>query len=77
MSSQARYYIGGLTLVVLAGGGYELMQRGSYGFTLFLLFPLLVGAVASWFYQPKTGKRARGGGAGGALRVDSVPIDRN
>jgi hypothetical protein len=49
-------------LAVLVGTGYALTGRGIYGWTLFVLLPVLLGAVASWVTQPSSGAEAAGKG---------------
>jgi hypothetical protein len=63
MSTSARHFFGLLLLIVLIGAGFALLHGGVYGFTIFVLFPLLLGGLASWVFRPATGARAAGLGA--------------
>ena len=47
----------------MATVGFLMLRRGVYGFTLFLVFPGLLGALASWVFRPATCLRAMGLGA--------------
>jgi hypothetical protein len=58
MSSLARCSVGLLLLAVVVAGGVALLHRGVYGLTLFILFPVLLGGLASWVFRPTTGARA-------------------
>jgi hypothetical protein len=51
--------------VALLGAAIALSQHGRYGWTLFVMVPLLAGAVSVWSLQPQTALRAAG--------VSSVP----
>ena len=51
-------------LLFLAGLG--LIHPGLYGFTLFMLIPMALGALTAWFFRPTTRWRAAGIGALGA-----------
>jgi hypothetical protein len=63
MSTTARRFVGLLLLIILIGAGFALLHRGVYGFTIFFLFPVLLGGLASWVFRPPTGARAAGLGA--------------
>ena len=63
MSTRARSLVGLVLLLVLIFGGVALLQAGVYGWTIFVLFPLGVGALATWVLRPPTGARAAGLGA--------------
>jgi hypothetical protein len=63
MGIAARYLVGLLLLAVLVGGGVGLLHSGLYGFTIFLLFPVLLGGLTSWVFRPTTAIRAAGLGA--------------
>jgi len=67
MSTLTRGLVGSLWLVIMVGVGFALIHVGSYGITLFVLFPLFLGALASWVFQPVSGGRAAGWGALAAL----------
>ncbi len=49
--------------VALALAAYFLSRRGIYGWTLFIMLPLLAGGLGTWSYQPATVGRAIGIGA--------------
>jgi hypothetical protein len=61
--STARCFVGLLLLAVLVAGGVELLHSGMYGFTIFILFPVLLGGLASWVFRPATGSKAAALGA--------------
>jgi len=63
MSTQMRRLAGLLWLAVMAGAGFALMRAGTYGLTIFVLFPLFLGALVSWVFQPVSAGRAAGVGA--------------
>src|SRR5450755_3685245 len=63
MSTQMRRLVGLLWLAVMVGVGFALIRIGSYGITLFVLFPVFLGVLASWVLQPVSGGRAAGWGA--------------
>jgi Polyketide cyclase / dehydrase and lipid transport len=44
-----------------------LLHLGLYGFTIFVLSPVLLGALVSWVFRPATGARAAGLGALAAM----------
>ncbi len=59
-----RRMIPGLLLIGgIAIGGLSLLAAGAYGWTIFVVLPALLGAVASWIAQPR---RASGAAAVGA-----------
>jgi hypothetical protein len=45
-------------LLVVVGASIALLNSGIYGNTLFVLAPLLASGVASWTFQPRSGKDA-------------------
>jgi hypothetical protein len=55
MSSPARSFAGLLLLITLGAIGVALLKIGTYGWTIFVLLPLLLGALASWVSRPATG----------------------
>jgi hypothetical protein len=67
MNTFTRGLVGSLWLVIMVGVGFALIRVGSYGITLFVLFPVFLGALASWVFQPVSGGRAAGWGALAAL----------
>ncbi len=58
MSLYVRRLVGLVLLIILSGSGFALLRRGMYGLTIFILFPVLLGALASWVFRPATGARA-------------------
>jgi len=52
-----------LVLAVLALGAIRLLHTGNYGWSIFIVTPAALGALASWVFQPATGMRAAGVGA--------------
>ena len=58
MSTTVRWFVGLLLLVILVGAGYGLIHRGMYGFTIFVLSPVVLGGLASWVFRPATGAQA-------------------
>ena len=66
MSTTARRFVGLLLLALLAAGGFALLRGGVYGWTVFVMYPVFLGGLASWVFRPVT----RAGAAGvGALAV--------
>ena len=63
MSTAARRFVELLLLTTLIGAGFALLHAGVYGFTILVLFPVLLGGLASWVFCPATGARAAGLGA--------------
>ena len=63
MSTLHRRFAGFLLLAGLSAGGIELIHSGVYGLTIFILFPVLLGGLASWAFCPSTGGQAAGLGA--------------
>jgi hypothetical protein len=41
-------------LAILALGGFALLHDGVYGWTAFVVAPVLLGALAAWVFHPKT-----------------------
>ena len=66
MSTWGRVCIGMVLLAALSAGGAGLLRRGIYGWTVFVLAPVILGALAGWVAQPETVGRA---GVVGALTV--------
>jgi len=58
MSMTARFLVALLLLSVLVFGGVALLRSGTYGWTLFVLLPSLIGGLASWTFRPTTAGRA-------------------
>jgi len=63
MSTTRRGLVALLILALLITGGIALLRYGLYGWTVFILFPVLLGGLASWFFRATTGARAAGIGA--------------
>lgn len=63
MSAPLRIGIGILATALLAAGCLALIWSGTYGLTIFVVVPLSLGGLASWFLAPKSGGRAAGIGA--------------
>lgn len=55
MSTAARCIIALLLLAILFAGGVGLLHSGLYGLTIFILFPVILGGLASWVFRPSTG----------------------
>jgi hypothetical protein len=58
VNKPARGIVGVLFLAGLFAGGVALLNHGIYGFTIFIVSPVLVGAAASWIFRPRTSRRA-------------------
>lgn len=63
MTTTARYLSGAIILAALVTAGLGLLHGGVYGWTLFAVFPLLIGSLAAWVIQPPTENGAVGVGA--------------
>jgi hypothetical protein len=63
MRTRGRYFVGLLWLAILAIGGAGLLHGGIYGWTIFILLPMVLGGLASWAFRPETGAQAAGLGA--------------
>ena len=63
MDRLLRAVIGLLLVITLAGCGVALLKAGTYGWTIFLLLPGVLGATASWVVRPATGSGAASAGA--------------
>ena len=50
--------VGLLLLAILLFGGVSLVHGGIYGWTIFMLSPVLLGGIASLVYRPATGAQA-------------------
>ena len=57
MSKPARIVVG-LLIAILFAGAIALLRLGVYGWTVFVIFPILLGALASWVFRPTTGGQA-------------------
>ncbi len=67
MSSGARLVLGLSLVAVLAVCGYGAVRWGLYGWTVFVIIPTLVGALASWIVKTANGRQAFGTGAAAVL----------
>jgi hypothetical protein len=67
-----RYLIGLLLLVALLASGVALMHTGIYGFTVFVVDPMLLGALACWTFPPETGFGAVSQGLCAVVAVAAV-----
>lgn len=56
--------VNGLLLAILVVGGILLLLMGVYGWTIFVIFPMLLGALASYVFRPTTSGQAAMLGAG-------------
>jgi hypothetical protein len=63
MNMIGRYLVGLLLLAALFAAAMELIRSGIYGLTVFVLFPVIVGAFAAWALRAKTGSQAAWAGA--------------
>jgi hypothetical protein len=63
MSTRTRGLVGLLWLVVMIGAGFALVRIGTYGLTIFALFPVFLGALSSWVFRPSSGSLAASWGA--------------
>ena len=52
-----------LLLIALIAVGVGLLKSRTYGFSIFVLAPVLIGALGSWTARPSSGMRAAGVGA--------------
>ena len=48
MTTTARGIVGFVLLGIFVVAGFGLLQRGWYGWTIFILFPVILGGLASW-----------------------------
>ncbi|HVN02955.1 MAG TPA: hypothetical protein VMT86_00990 [Bryobacteraceae bacterium] len=67
MTSPGRVFIGLILLAAILAGGAWLLQRGSYGWTLFVAVPFLLGVLAAWVLQPPKASTAALYGAEASL----------
>ena len=58
MTTGERAIYGSLLAALVACVGYQLISTGLYGFTLFALLPVLVGAIGAWVTQAKSSSKA-------------------
>ncbi len=58
MNTPTRHFVGLLILTGAAASGLALLNSGIYGLTLFVLFPVFLGGLASWVFRPATSRGA-------------------
>jgi hypothetical protein len=63
MNTLTRASVGLLLLGTLVAAAFGLVHIGSYGLTLFVLFPVMLGAIASWIIRAKKASEAAWTGA--------------
>lgn len=63
MATAARWIVGSLCAVLLFAGGIALVHAGIYGWTIFVLSPVILGGLSSWVSRPATGAIAASRGA--------------
>jgi polyketide cyclase/dehydrase/lipid transport protein len=63
MSAPTRRLVGALLLAILIAGGIALLRSGVYGWTVFVVFPVMLGGLGSWVFRPTNGEGAVATGA--------------
>jgi hypothetical protein len=58
MNTRARCVVALLLVTLLTAACVTLLRNGVYGWTLFVLFPVVLGGLSSWVFRPATGARA-------------------
>ena len=58
MSTTTRCMVGLLLLAILLFGAVSLVHGGFYGWTIFMVSPVLLGGIACLVYRPATGAQA-------------------
>src|SRR5215813_13697027 len=58
MNTRSRFLVGLLVAILLFAGTVALLRAGFYGWTMFVLLPLLIGGLSAWVFRPDTGARA-------------------
>jgi hypothetical protein len=58
MSTPIRWLVAVLLLAIIIFGGVWLVHSGVYGFTVSLVIPVLLGAMGTLVFRPKTGSEA-------------------
>jgi hypothetical protein len=66
MTRAERCWIGLPLLAALIVGGVGLLHSGKYGWTIFVVFPVLLGGFASWIFRPAT--------ASGAMKLGVLAV---
>ena len=74
MGRAERIWIGLVAIALLVAGGAALLRTGTYGWTLFLLHPLVSGGLAAWMFRPRTAGRAAGVGALAVLATSGLAL---
>ena len=72
MARGTRFSIAVLLLLALFGAGLGLLKAGVYGLTIFVVHPLLIGALASWAFQSESGGAAANHGMTGILIASAL-----
>jgi hypothetical protein len=63
MTRNGRILISVICFALLLAAAFFLAQRGTYGWTLFILLPFAAGALGTWIFEPETLGQAAGVGA--------------
>src|SRR5881394_4190352 len=63
MNTLARGGVGLGLLTFLGALGWALIHKGSYGLTIFVLFPILLGGLTCWVFRPSSSGEAASWGA--------------
>ena len=63
MNSGARCVVGLAVSILLLIAGIFLLKAGTYGWTIFVVFPVVAGGLSAWVFRPATWLRALGTGA--------------
>jgi hypothetical protein len=67
-----RSCVGLLLVIALATWGVVLSKAGIYGWTIFVLLPVILGGLAYWVVRPKTGTGAASAGAVAVMAAASL-----
>jgi len=62
MKFYMRMTVGFALAVCLFYGGIALMRSGIYGWTLFVVYPIALGGIAEWVFQPSSARASAGDG---------------
>lgn len=63
MTTRVRCFVALLLVSLVTASGIMLLHHGVYGWTLFVLFPMLLGAISAWVFRPTNGTSAAAIGA--------------
>lgn len=63
MTLPERGFVGLSLLIALIAAAFGLLRTGTYGFSLFVIAPVLIGALAAWIVRPTTATSAAAVGA--------------